>query len=82
MSSTLSSDQRAHGLRHPRALTRREQTILDMLAHGMRNREISEELEITERTVKFHVSSLFTKLGASNRTEAVRLAVQRGLVHM
>jgi DNA-binding NarL/FixJ family response regulator len=64
------------------SLTRREQTILDMLAHGMRNREISEELEITERTVKFHVSSLFTKLGAGNRTEAVRLAMERGLVHL
>ncbi len=53
-----------------------------MLAHGMRNREISEELDITERTVKFHVHSLFTKLGASNRTEVVRLALQRGLVHL
>jgi DNA-binding NarL/FixJ family response regulator len=82
MSSTISSDEQAHELRQARALTAREQTILAMLAHGMRNREISQELHITERTVKFHVSSVFSKLGASNRTEAVRLAVQRGLVHL
>lgn len=65
-----------------RTLTEREMTILALLAHGKRNREISEELAITERTVKFHVSGLFAKLGASNRTEAVRLALQRGLVHL
>jgi DNA-binding NarL/FixJ family response regulator len=68
--------------RPARTLTEREMTILALLAHGKRNREISEELAITERTVKFHVSGLFTKLGATNRTEAVRLAVQRGLVRL
>jgi DNA-binding NarL/FixJ family response regulator len=57
-------------------------TILALLAHGKRNREISEELDITERTVKFHVSGLFSKLGASNRTEAVRLGLERGLVRL
>lgn len=75
MSATLAAKNREC------ALTRRERTILDMLARGMRNREISERLEITERTVKFHVSSLFTKLGAGNRTEAVRLALERGLLN-
>lgn len=65
-----------------RALTEREMTILALLAHGKRNREISEELDITERTVKFHVSGLFSKLGASNRTEAVRLGLERGLVRL
>jgi DNA-binding NarL/FixJ family response regulator len=64
------------------ALTRREQTVLDMVARGMRNREISQRLEITERTVKFHVSSLFVKLGAGNRTEAVRRALDRGLLNI
>lgn len=68
--------------RPERLLTEREMTILALLAHGKRNREISEELAITERTVKFHVSGLFSKLGASNRTEAVRLGVQRGLVRL
>jgi len=76
MSATLALKNRE------RALTGREQTILDMLALGMRNREISERLKITERTVKFHVSSLFTKLGAGNRTEAVRLALERGLLDL
>jgi FixJ family two-component response regulator len=44
--------------------------------------EVSEKLAITERTVKFHVSGLFAKLGASNRTEAVRLAFASGLVRL
>ena len=63
-------------------LTRREQTILELLADGRRNKEISGELAITERTVKFHVSGLLTKLGASNRTQAVRFALERGLVRL
>ncbi len=61
-------------------LTRREQTILELLGDGKRNKEISGELAITERTVKFHVSGLLTKLGATNRTQAVRLGVRRGLI--
>jgi len=50
------------------------------LAQGKTNREIATALVITERTVKFHISSILAKLGAGNRTEAVTLAVQRGLV--
>lgn len=61
-------------------LTSREVQVLRLLAHGRANKEIAAELVISERTVKFHVSSILSKLGASNRTEAVRLAVQRGLV--
>ena len=62
-------------------LTRREQTILELLGDGKRNKEISGELAISERTVKFHVSGLLAKLGATNRTQAVRLGVRRGLIH-
>jgi DNA-binding NarL/FixJ family response regulator len=62
------------------ALTAREAQVLRLLAHGRANKEIAAELVISERTVKFHVSSILAKLGAGNRTEAVRLAVQRGLV--
>ena len=80
--STGSQDTHHQSSRLERRLTEREQTILALLAHGKRNREISEELAITERTVKFHVSGLFAKLGARNRTEAVRFALQRGLVHL
>jgi DNA-binding NarL/FixJ family response regulator len=64
------------------ALTPREQHVLKLLAHGLQNKEIAAELVITERTVKFYVSSILSKLGAGNRTEAVTLAVQRGLVKL
>jgi len=82
MTASNGRDSDQHPSRPARTLTEREQTILALLAHGKRNREISEQLAITERTVKFHVSGLFAKLGAGNRTEAVRLALQRGLVHL
>lgn len=62
------------------ALTDREMDVLLLLAEGKTNREIGSKLHITMRTVKFHVSSILDKLGASNRTEAVTLAVQRGYV--
>ena len=61
-------------------LTRREQTILELLGDGKRNKEISGDLAISERTVKFHVTGLLAKLGASNRTQAVRVGVRRGLI--
>lgn len=64
------------------ALTPREQDVLKLLAQGLQNKEIAAELVITERTVKFYVSSILSKLGAGNRTEAVTLAVQRGLVKL
>lgn len=67
-----------HGGRE--ALTEREQAVLSLLAKGKRNKEISRELFISERTVKFHVSALMQKLGASNRTEAVRTAIDAGFV--
>jgi DNA-binding NarL/FixJ family response regulator len=62
------------------SLTPRELEVLRLLAHGKSNKQIAAELVITERTTKFHVSSIFSKLEASNRTEAVKIAVQRGLV--
>ncbi len=67
---------------HPDALTPREQSVLQLLAQGLQNKEIANELVITERTVKFYVSSILSKLGAGNRTEAVTIAVQRGLVKL
>lgn len=66
----------------PEPLTDREMEVLEELAQGKTNREIAETLIITERTVKFHVSSILGKLGASNRTEAVAIAAQQGLVEM
>jgi DNA-binding NarL/FixJ family response regulator len=62
------------------ALTPRERAVLEHLARGLGNKQIAAALRISERTVKFHVSSVFTKLGATNRTEAVTRAAQAGLI--
>ena len=62
------------------ALTPRELNVLELVAEGLPNRAIAARLEISEHTVKFHVSSLFSKLGAGNRTDAVRRAVRLGLI--
>lgn len=61
-------------------LTEREAQVLQLLAQGLANKQIAAHLGISEHTVKFHVSSVFTKLGATSRTEAVRLGARRGLV--
>ena len=63
-------------------LTEREMEVLRLLAQGMPNKEIAETLVITERTVKFHVSSILAKLGAGNRTEAVMIAAQQGIIEL
>ena len=61
-------------------LTPRELEVLEALAGGLSNKAISARLGITESTVKFHVASICGKLGAENRTDAVRLAVRLGLI--
>ncbi len=63
-------------------LTEREMDVLILLAQGKTNKEIAAALMITERTVKFHISSILGKLGAGNRTEAVTIAVQKGLISL
>jgi DNA-binding NarL/FixJ family response regulator len=63
-------------------LTDRECEVLGWLAQGKSNKEIAAMLSISERTVKFHVSSIMGKLGAGNRTEAVTMAAQRGLIKL
>ncbi len=64
----------------PELLTERELEVLSLLAQGMPNKEIASKLVISERTAKFHVSSIMSKLGATNRTEAVSLAAQKGII--
>lgn len=63
------------------ALTPRELEVLRLLMRGLQNKEIASELVVTERTVKFHVSSILMKLGAGNRTEAVAIANKQGINH-
>lgn len=65
-----------------RPLTPREREVLKLLAGGQSNQQIAGQLFISERTIKYHVSSILGKLGAANRTEAVTVAAQRGLVHL
>ena len=61
-------------------LSPREREVLQLMARGLQNKEIAAELVISERTVKFHVSSILGKLGAGNRTEAVTMALQQRLI--
>jgi NarL family two-component system response regulator LiaR len=63
-----------------RDLTRREREVLALLAKGLTNPEIAERLVISHSTVKVHVSHILAKLEASNRGEAIALAIQHGLV--
>ena len=61
-------------------LTPREREVLEMLAEGFGNKEIASRLGISDHTVKFHIASIFTKLDASTRTEAVTVGIRRGLI--
>ena len=62
------------------ALTSREVQVLELLAEGQSNKAIGQRLGISDQTVKFHVAAISGKLGAVNRTDAVRRAIRRGIV--
>ena len=64
----------------PEPLTAREQDVLAHLSEGLSNKAIAEALGISDQTVKFHVAAIIGKLGAANRTDAVRRAIRKGLV--
>ena len=61
-------------------LSEREREVLRLIAQGRSNKQIGRQLSITERTVKFHVTSIFNKLGTDNRAQAIAVAARRGLL--
>lgn len=63
-------------------LTRRELQVLKLLAIGMYNKEIAEKLEISERTVKNHVSNIFKKLEVTDRTQAAVFAIRNNMIQL
>ncbi|HUR33616.1 MAG TPA: response regulator transcription factor, partial [Vicinamibacterales bacterium] len=64
----------------PEPLTPRERQVIELLVEGLSNKAIAARLGISDQTVKFHVAAICGKLGAANRTDAVRRAIRRGLV--
>ncbi|HUO10224.1 MAG TPA: response regulator transcription factor [Phycisphaerae bacterium] len=63
-------------------LTAREVEVLECVARGMSNKEVAEKLGTAEGTVKIHVQNILAKLGAADRTHAVTIAVERGILHL
>jgi two-component system, NarL family, response regulator len=61
-------------------LSAREMEVLQLIAKGLSNREIANALFVTEGTIKFHVINILNKLGAKDRTMAVTIALQRGII--
>ena len=62
-------------------LTEREFEVLSLLASGARNKEIAEDLNLSVRTVRFHIENIYGKLGVQSRTQAVRAATDEGLLN-
>ncbi|MFQ3614287.1 MAG: response regulator transcription factor [Cyanobacteriota bacterium] len=79
-SITLSPTSTGHSGETPPQLTPREIEVLNLLAEGSGNKTIAKQLHISEHTVKFHITSLFNKLGATSRTEAVTAGIKLGLI--
>ena len=63
-------------------LTAREREVLELLGRGLSNKMIAKELHISEHTVKFHISSIYTKLGVTSRTEAINRGARQGLISL
>ena len=78
--SRIRSDERPELAFSDSILSPRELEILRMISEGLGNKEIASKLSISDHTVKFHISSMFAKLGAGNRAEAVTLGIRQGLI--
>jgi len=76
----LSHDDAGEPVALDEPLTPREIQVIELLAEGLPNKAIAAKLGISDQTVKFHLASISGKLGARNRTDAVRRAVRRGLI--
>jgi DNA-binding NarL/FixJ family response regulator len=70
----------AGGLTRPEPLTPREREVLGLLGRGLADKEIAAELGTSAKTANFHVANVLAKLNANNRTDAVRIAYERGLL--
>jgi DNA-binding NarL/FixJ family response regulator len=79
---SLVAAEDAEGGESESALSPREMDVLRLLADGLSNRAIAEELVISEHTVKFHVNSIMGKLNAESRTEAVVIAMRAGIISL
>jgi DNA-binding NarL/FixJ family response regulator len=77
--SSQEKESRSDGPVHDAGLTRREADVLQLLAGGSSNREISRQLFLSEKTVKAHLAAVFRKLGVTNRTQAAMMAVAMGM---
>jgi DNA-binding NarL/FixJ family response regulator len=64
----------------PAPLTAREREVLQLVSQGLSNKLIARELQVSEHTIKFHVSSIFAKLGAASRTDAISRGARQGLI--
>lgn len=79
--AAASGSSSAASARQPfQSLSPRESEILNLLAQGLANKEIAWRLKISEHTVKFHITSIFNKLNASTRAEAVAIGIRQGLI--
>jgi two-component system, NarL family, response regulator YdfI len=78
--SALWSDGNPDVLEQDERLTPRELEVLGLLSRGLGNRAIAAQLQISEHTVKFHISTILSKLNAASRTEAVAIGLRRGLI--
>jgi DNA-binding NarL/FixJ family response regulator len=81
-STRSAREPRGEPLETVEQLTPREVQVLELLAEGLPNKAIASRLSISDQTVKFHVAAIAGKLGAVNRTDAVRRAVRRGLISL
>jgi DNA-binding NarL/FixJ family response regulator len=73
-------EQQRGNMRSPETLTAREREVLQLLARGLRNKEIAAQLFVSERTVTFHLANIYAKLQVSGRTEALSKALEQGLL--